>query len=180
MNGRTVRILVMVGLLAQILSACALTDVKSTPVSPVTLAPPPELNFTGSCDNFKDLENWLQISTRVLADFRTQMSDTAAMKREEAYPGLQRMVQLRDSVYLAATPDCGHDAQVILSDAVNRAVQAFQGYINGDAGDISGKVAEVSILFDQVAEMQAELTARLQAEIQARMGATATPQNSGG
>lgn len=180
MKSRLICIGLLLGLLTSVLAGCALTDIKNTPVPPVTLKAPPELNFTGSCDNSRDLENWLQITTIILSEFRTKMSDTAVLKREETSPGLQRMVQLRDSVYLAATPDCGHDAQVLLSDALNRAVQAFQSYINGDLNDISGKVAEVSVALDQVAEMNAELTVRLQDEIQKRLQVTVTPPNSGG
>src|SRR5689334_9838275 len=111
------------------LSACALGDVvNTTPLPPITLAPPPALNLIGSCDDVKALETWLQVSTELRENFQTQMNEAAAKSKNDMYGDVANLADLRDSGFSVATPDCAADAGLKLSDAMNQAVAVFQTY----------------------------------------------------
>lgn len=156
-----------------IVSACALNEVSPvTPPPAMTLNPPPSLIFTGKCENTKDLETWLQITTGLIAQFQTRMNEAAGKDRNEAYPITLELVEVRNAAYGVATPDCASDAQLILSDAMNQAVGALQAYVNGTASDTVGIIAEVNNRLDQVTASQAELINRVNTQIQNQVQAT--------
>jgi hypothetical protein len=160
------------------LAACALTDVSNnaTPPPALTLNAPPSLNLSGSCDQTKNLENWLQITTGLVSSFQTKMNEAAGMNRNDAYAPTLELVAMRDSTYVAVTPDCATDLELSLSDAMNRAVLALQEYVNGASKDISSAIAEANTHFDQITASQNALIQRLQTQIRNQsQQATATP-----
>lgn len=157
-----------------LLAACALTDVNNsnTPPPPMTLSAPPSLNFSGNCDHTKDLEDWLQVTTQLVANFQTKMNEAAGKSRNDAYQPTLELVAMRDSAYVAVTPDCANDIELSLSDAMNRAVNTLQHFVNGDVTDIANSIAEINTQFDQVTASQTALINRVNDQIQ---HPTATP-----
>jgi hypothetical protein len=160
-----------------LLAACAMTDVSNTTPPPaLTLNAPPSLNFSGTCDQTKELEDWLQITTGLVTKFQTKMNEVAGMNRNDAYPPTLELVAMRDSSYSVMTPDCATDLELSLSDAMNRAVLALQEYVNGASSDISSAVAQANTQFDQITASQNELIQRLQTQIQTQAAqATTSP-----
>ena len=163
--------------LSSLLSACALGDVvvNTTPLPPITLAPPPALNLVGSCDDTKALETWLQVSTELRENFQTQMNAAAAKNKNDMYADIVNMAALRDSSFGVATPDCAADAGMKLSDAMNQAVTAFQSYFNGDAPDLGNSVVNINNQLDSVQAAQIELIKQMDTQFQQQLLATATP-----
>ncbi|MBI5669747.1 MAG: hypothetical protein HZC41_17255 [Chloroflexi bacterium] len=158
-----------------LLAACALGDAgEATPAAPVTLLPPPEMTFRGSCDNTRDLELWLQITTRLASEFLQVMNDAAGRSKGEIREALSTMAALRDSTHQAVTPDCAVDSEILLGDAMNRAITAFQEYVNGARTDLGNTVAETNDQIEQVIAIQNELTLRLDTQLQQAL-ATVTP-----
>lgn len=168
---RLINLLVILPLLA----GCAMGDSgTATLIPPVTLMPPPEITFRGSCDNTRDLEMWLQITTRLAGDFLQVMNDAAARNKAEMRDPLLAMAALRDSTHQAITPDCAVDSEILLSDAMNRAISAFQEYLNGVRGDLGSVIAETNDQIEQVIAMQNALMQRMDAQMQQAL-ATVTP-----
>jgi hypothetical protein len=158
------------------LSACALGDVvNTTPLPPITLAPPPALNLIGNCDDVKALETWLQVATELRENFQTQMNAAAAKNKNDMYADVGNLAALRDSGFSVATPDCAADAGLKLSDAMNQAVAAFQTYVNGDIPDLGNSIVDINNLLDNVQAAQIELIKRMDTQFQQRQLATATP-----
>ena len=163
-------------LLVVILSSCALGDTdNSAAPAPVTVLPPPALNFTGSCNNTKDLENWLQTTTFITTDFQTRLNAAAAKNRADAHPDLIYLISARDSAFLVAAPDCAADVHLLLTDTLSRAVLILQGYVNGDTSDIASSLAEANGLLDQIASSQGVLLTRMEAQFQQQLQLTPTP-----
>lgn len=162
-------------LLPIMLAACALGDVPNqvTAPPPLSIPPAPSLILEGSCDTTRDLELWLQITTGSLADFQTTMNAAAAKTGAQAYEDTITMAQIRDSASIVPTPDCANDAQLQLTDTMNKAVDAFQNYVNGQTSNISSTVAELNSQFDQVIAAQNDLLARMNTQIQSQIQPTA-------
>ncbi len=159
-----------------LLAACAITDVTTsgTPPPPMTLSAPPNLNFTGTCDQTRNLEDWLQVTTQLVSDFQTKMNDTAGKNRGDAYQPTLQLVAMRDSAYGVATPDCAANIEVTLSNTMKQAVDTLQSFVNGSITDISGAIAQANTQFDQITAQQNALIQRLQTQIQNQIKPTAT------
>ena len=167
---------ILAALLVVILSACALGDVdNSAAPPPVTVLPPPALDFTGTCDNTKELESWLQTSTLITTDFQTRLNAAAAKSRADAHPDLIYLISARDSAFLAPAPDCAADVHLLLTDTLSRAVLTLQEYVNGTSTDISTQLAEINGLLDQIASAQGVLLTRMEAQFQQQLLVTPTP-----
>ncbi len=167
-------------LLPLLMGACALGDTpKPTPTAlpPLTLTPPPALTFAGDCNFTPKLEEWLQLTTQLLADFQTAMNSASTLSRPEAYDKVTLMAALRDSAAAAPAPDCAATVHVALVDAFNQGVSALQSYVNGETTDTSKTIAAVNNQLDQIAATQKQLTERMQNQYQtlARQ-LTLTPQ----
>lgn len=166
----------IVSLVALALAGCALADaVPPTPAPPITLAPPPEMRFEGACTNTKELENWLQITTNLVTDFQTLMNAAAAKSQGELYPDVIQLAAIRDSMFEVATPDCAADAQLLLSDAANRAVSALQAFSNGDIPELGNAITDTNTQLDQVIGIQNVLLNQMNAQFQQQANATAAP-----
>lgn len=152
-------------ILPLLLAACAISDVSTTPPPALTLNAPPSLNFSGNCNNSKDLENWLQITTGLVSDFQTTMNEAAGKNRSEAYQPTVALLALRDTAYVVSTPDCATDLELALSDAMNQAVTALQQFVNGTVSDVSSTIADINTRLDQITVSQNELIQRLNTQI---------------
>jgi hypothetical protein len=158
-----------------LLSACALGDVaETTPLPPITLAPPPALNLVGSCTDVKALETWLQVSSELRDSFQTQMNAAAAKDRTELYTDVLNLAALRDSSFSVATPDCASELGMKLSDAMSQAVTAFQTFVNGDAPNLGNTVVDINTLLDAVQVAQLELITQMMTQFEQLIQPTAT------
>jgi hypothetical protein len=165
---------IFVVVLPLVLAACALTDVSnSTPLPPITLAPPPSVVMSGSCDTTKNLESWLQITSQLVTNFQTQMNAAAAKSKNEMYTDVYELAALRDAAFAVETPDCAEQSQLILSDAMGQAVTMFQAYVNGDVSDLGTIVADTNIKLDTVIVQQTELLSRMDSQFQQSTGTSA-------
>lgn len=164
-------------LLSAMLTACAIGDVPAQVTVPPQLTVPaaPSLNFIGSCSNTRELEAWLQVTTRLVTDFQATMNAAAAKTAVLVYEDVVTLIQMRDSAHLAATPDCAADAQLQLTDAMNKAVGAFQAYANGQSSSITTVVTELNTELDEVIATQNSLLAQMNAQILTQIAPTSTP-----
>jgi hypothetical protein len=164
-------------LLALLLTACSIGEEQSsTPAAPpLTLAAPPEITFQGDCNVTPELEQWLQITTRLAGDFYTLVNAAAALSREQVRDSIVQMSALRDALHQVVTPECAVDAEIILSDAMTQAVDAFQAYANGDRADLGNTVAEVTGKIEQAVAIQDELVVRLEAQFQQAQATITAP-----
>lgn len=141
------------------LAACSGTLEPTIP--PLTLAPPPETMFGGDCIGTQALNDWLQISSFTASDFLAQVNTTATLPRAEVSIPVRRMVALRDNTANQPAPDCATEAQLVLVDAMNTAIEGFQKYINGDIPALTDLVADVNSKMDRVFALQNQLIAQL-------------------
>lgn len=170
------QVIILFAALACLLSACALGDVvDTTPLPPLTLAPPPALNLVGSCDDTKTLETWLQVTSELRTNFQTQTNAAAAKPKNEMFSDVLNLAAMRDSSFSVETPDCAEETGMKLSDAMSQAVTALQTYVNGDVADLGNTVVEINALLDAVETEQAQLIERLNAQFQQRIQPTSTP-----
>lgn len=154
-------------LLAFMASGCAMGDVSNTtPLPPITLAPPPALKLVGTCDDTKTLETWLQVTTELRTNFQTLMNTAAVKEKVEVYGDVINLAALRDSAFAVETPDCAAETGIKLSDTMSQAVTAFQAFSNGDTSDLGNTIPEVNAQIDLVAAAQAELISRMDAQFQ--------------
>ncbi len=161
-------------LLPIIAAACAAGAVSSTAI-PVTLSPPPTLDFVGNCDNTHELEAWLQTSSLLLTDFQTQMNAAASQTQSEVSTSVIQLAKLRDWVFAAKTPDCAVQLQTRLGDAMNKAVAALQTYANGGQNDVPGTVADVNNQLDAITADQQALIKRMEDQYR-KLALTPTPK----
>lgn len=158
---------ILVGVLALVLSACALGDVPavSTPV-PVTLPPPPTVVYAGDCTETDGLDTWAQASEFFVAQFLTEVNRAANQSQGELRDTVQLMARIRDEVSKVVTPDCAAEVQQLIVETMNSAVDSFQAFANGDADNLGGVVADVLGRIDRVIAGQNELKARLEGQYQ--------------
>lgn len=155
-------------LIVLVLAGCALADVPTENTPPaLTVMAPSALVFTGNCETTRTLEGWLQITTRLLADFQTTLNEAAVRQPAEAYASAAQLIALRDAAHQAAAPDCAADAHRQMTAAMNDALALLQAYINGDQADISANLADVNARLDAAAAAQNDLLARLNLQLQA-------------
>jgi hypothetical protein len=155
-------------ILAVLLTGCALTDVPTgnTPPPALTVAAPPALLLGGSCETTRTLESWLQITTRLLADFQTRLNETVAHTTTEAYADAIELIALRDAAYQSTAPDCAADAHTRLTAAMNDALLLLQGYINGSQTNITASLADLNTRLEAAAAAQADLLTRLNTQLE--------------
>jgi len=162
-------------MLIGVLNACALGDaINVSPLPPVTLAAPPALNLVGVCDDTKNLETWLQISTVLRDNFQTKMNTAAVKSKADMLVDVLSLAALRDSAFAAATPDCAAETAMKLGDTMNQAISAFQLYLNGSAPDLGNTITATNEQMDGVAAAQNDLIDRMTTQFQQQQ-ATAAP-----
>lgn len=143
------------------LAACAAGDVPSSPPPPLTLAAPPNLVSAGNCDLTPELEHWLQTTIFMRDEFLTLMDTAAAEDRTKAYPDVLSMVDKRNRVDTTPYPDCASEAHLMLADAMGRAVEGFQKYVNGETVDINQVVTDAKTKIQVVQVIQDDLIKRM-------------------
>jgi hypothetical protein len=128
---------------------------------PLTLAAPPAPQLTGLCADVSPLEYWLQVTTSVVRDFQVKIN--AAVSAAEVYDTAITLATLRDTAAAVPAPDCAAAAHLIMLDAFNRAIPAFQAYANYEAIDLNTTIAGINIQLDLVKTQQDQLIEQLNA-----------------
>ncbi len=135
-----------------------------TPQLPLTLPAVPAVQYAGLCADTRPLENWLQISTRLVADFQTSLSSAVSLPATVVYDITVNMAAIRDAAAVIQTPDCAAATQIIMLDTFNRAIPPFQAYSNGEPVDLTPVIAEVNSLLEVVKVQQNQLLEQLNAQ----------------
>ncbi len=151
------------------LGACALTDSPEpspTPL-PLLLTPPPEIVVSGSCDDSRTLEQWLQRTNRVRDPFVELMNAAVGKSRDAVHGDARTMADYRYALGNITAPDCAEQGHRFLIDATNIAVDAFRRYANGELADVHAELAESERLFTIFDGVHAGLVERLDNQLQA-------------
>lgn len=144
--------------------APALPTQPPTPQVPLTLPAVPAVQYTGLCADTRPLENWLQISTRLVSDFQTALSSSLGLPATLVYDITINMAAIRDATAAIPTPDCAAATQIILLDTFNRALPPFQSYSNGENVDLNPVISEVNAMLEVVKTQQNQLLEQLNAQ----------------
>lgn len=154
----------LIALSLLMLTACAIGDAPvGTPV-PITLEPPPPTVFAGDCSQTQGLDTWAQASEFFVAEFMKSVNTAATQSREEMHDTVIYMSKVRDETSKVVTPDCAQDVQAMLINSMNKAVDNFQAFANGDVASLGNIVAEIIGELDRVVARQNELKARLETQ----------------
>lgn len=118
-----------------VLMGCAVTERPAIDRSPLTLAAPPTVQYLGTCEDERTLEQWMQPVTFHQREFLSTLLTLPGSARHDAYPRVERLAQLRDRLSAVPVPDCAattHEAFVLVMSSI---VDDMQRYINGEALD---------------------------------------------
>lgn len=152
-----------------LLTACALSEgLPATLPPPLTIAPGPALTAAGSCEDNRALSDWLQVSMDYAGRFATLVAEAGTRSTGDLYADVVMMGRMRAVVGEVATPDCAQPPQRMMMATMDRAIERFQAYVNGDADNLGNVVAETLGQIDQVGLVYAELLQRLEAQLQAQ------------
>ncbi len=163
------RVIPFVCVVPLLLTACALGEgLPPTPITPLTLEPPPALTLAGDCNLSSDLADWLQFSTYYAQEFNDLVSAAASKPAGEMYADVELMGKLRADFSSVPAPDCAEPAHRLIVTTMTRAIDGFQPYINGEANSLGNTVAEILAQFDQIDAIQADLNRRLEEQLQAQ------------
>lgn len=143
------------------LVACATGDVPSTPPPPLTVPAPPTLVPSGNCDLTPQLESWLQTTVFMRDEFLALLDTAVAKDRAKAYEDVLGMVDRRNRVSATPYPDCASEAHLLLVDAMSKAVEEFQKYVNGESVDVTRVVADTKTKIEVVKVIQDDLIKRM-------------------
>lgn len=162
--------ILIVSLLA--LSGCASSEVfeptltptiEPTPV-PAFIAAPPEQVFGEACSlESRNLEFWLQASTFQMQVFRDEFNNALLAPADFRTRAAFSLAAQRDETYRTSAPECAVAAQLMLTTAMDRGVEALQSSLVDPNYALTTVANEVNAMFDQVLELQQTLSDDLQA-----------------
>lgn len=156
----------LTGMFLLMLAGCAIGDApQGTPV-PITLAPPPTVVFAGDCSQTQGLDTWAQASEFFVAEFMKSVNTASTQNRNEMYNTVIYMSKVRDEASKVVTPDCAQDIQQMMVSSMNKAVENFQAFVNGDVSSLGNITAEIIGELDRVIARQNEIKAQLEARYQ--------------
>jgi len=158
---------------AFVLAACAVGDVPATPPPPLTIEPPPTPVSEGTCEESSILETWLQKTTFAKNDFLNLMDAAASQGRADMVDEVMGMIDKRLAVSQTTVPDCATEPHLILLDAMNKAIEAFQKFVNGDAENLGNIVEDTKKRYETLDIYMVELSDRL--DLQYQQLQTTTP-----
>ena len=164
-------------LLTTVVTGCAINDAGGKPQDlPITLNPPAALVVEGTCDITGELEAWLQVTVPVREQFQSRLNEAAAKNAADIHDDTLFLAGLRDTVARTQTPDCGEEAQGVLTKAMTGAVEALQAYFNHTLSrDLNTALAEPQKGLSQVTAIQTELITRMKNQYQVENNMTPTP-----
>ena len=153
--------------LIMILTACALwEEPPSQPRLLLTIEPQPTLIFSGNCDNNRELADWLQYSTYYVEQFTELVTTTAAGNQQSIREGVAEIAALRADYAQVVTPDCAEPGQRMFLNAINRSIDTFRRYVNGEIDNIGNLLPEALGEIDRINLVQEELRTRLNAQLE--------------
>ncbi|MBE0688563.1 MAG: hypothetical protein IH587_00395 [Anaerolineae bacterium] len=164
---------VIVALLMLALSGCAIREITDVAVTPSAgpafeIPPPPAQVFVGACSLAnRNQEFWIQTAAGQTASFGTLF--TRAMTEIETRPNtMDQLRRLRDDTYLNPTPECAVPIQLLLTSAMDRAVESLRLTMLDPRIDISGTAALVEEMLTQVEDQLKLMTDDLERQMQTR------------
>ncbi len=123
-----------------ILAGCAVNDEPSIDLPPLTLPPPLDSTFSGSCTDARLLETWLQTTSFQYDEFLELTNSAPNKTPDDLYADVERISALRSTVSLQAAPDCAAAAHIRLLGAMDALIPELQRYVNGEAVDLTAAV----------------------------------------
>ncbi len=156
----------LIGLSLLVLTACAIGDAPAGTPVPITLEPPPTTVFEGDCSQTQGLDTWAQASEFFVAEFMKSVNTAATQNRQEMHDTIIHMSKVRNEASKVVTPDCAQGVQMLMIDSMNKAVDNFQAYANGDVDSLGNIVAEIIGEIDRIIAQQNELKAQLETQYQ--------------
>lgn len=143
-------------------AGCAVNEEPAIDLPPLTLPPPLEATFSGTCDNAQLLETWLQTASFQYDEF-IELLNTASMKSpQDLYADVERIAVLRATISLQAAPDCAAAAHVRLLGAIDAILPTLLSYVNGEEIDISVAAAQIQPTLAQFEAERLTLLDRLE------------------
>jgi hypothetical protein len=163
--------------LSLIITGCAINDSGNKPAAPpITLKPPAALVVEGTCEVTSKLEEWLQVTVPIREQFQSRLNEAAAKNASDIHDDTLYLAGLLDNVARTSTPDCGAEAQNVLTTAMSGAVAALQAYYNHTlSGDPNTALAEPQKGLSQAADIQNELITRMKNQYQLENNLAPTP-----
>ena len=150
-----------------LLSACALQEpLPVTSPPPLTIVPASALTLAGTCDENRDLADWLQFSLDYVAQFASLVSEAGAKSVGEIRDDVVMMGQLRELIAHLPTPDCAEPAQRMMMATMDEAISVFVAYVNREADGLGNIVAQTLGQIDQIGVIHDDLMQRLDGQLQ--------------
>jgi hypothetical protein len=161
---------ILFGLIMLLGAGCAIQDAAQTSNNgvgvPVLVASqnqvfptlPPEQVYFGACDpESSALINWLSYTAPRIDEFRNKFAQIPSLTESEYTAHLTRLLELRDSMYAASTPDCGMLTQLIATSAMDRGIIAFRNLRAGQNINMAVLLTEVNEMLVSVQSHQEQL-----------------------
>jgi hypothetical protein len=145
---RIVACLVLAGLLA----ACGGT---SGPEPTPTRAP---RRNTGDCPR-AGLENWLQRSNALTAEFFENVDDALETPRAQFNPLIEKLAELRSTLAVIQAPGCALEHYDLVADVTNQVIEGFRDFRNGKQMDLPAFVGSMKNRYALLKTKEAELNA---------------------
>ncbi|MCC6615638.1 MAG: hypothetical protein IT320_19365 [Anaerolineae bacterium] len=166
-------LLILALLVSWALSGCAIGEITgveptSTPVPMFEIPPPPEQVYAGECSLYnRNQEFWIQTAAGQTTSFGTLLTralEEADTRRET----LDQLRRLRDDAHSNPTPDCAVPIQLMLTSAMDRAVESLRMSLVDPRINISGTAALVQEMLTQVEHQLKTMTDELELQLQTR------------
>ncbi len=167
-------------LLLLAVSACAIAEVAKTPPPPLTLGPAPTIMTKGSCEVTADLENWAQAAYFQTTDFVKTFNAASSKARNEVYDDVLQLQDLRSNMISRPTPDCALKTQIVLADAMDKAIRALQSYSNGDLKDLRSQLPDLNARLQAVISLENVLFEKLKDRYPTPQRTPSTPSTTAG
>lgn len=143
-------------------AGCQVTDRPAVNLPPLTVSPPPELIYGGTCDDADTLETWLQTTGFQQRDFVDLMRGGVDKTPDDLYFDVEQMARLRDRIAALTAPDCAEELHATVIETMNAVIVDYQAYVNEVEGiNLATVISRFEPQFIVLAEQQNELIQRL-------------------
>lgn len=155
---RTLFLMILVAFLA----ACGEVGEDESPVPLVTLSAPPTLEQSGTCEDVRVFEAWLQHMSFQLDEFDRMLASIEGLSRVQLRAELARLDSVRGFAAEVPVPDCaiatGNNAIATMTGIL----EALAPFANDGEGDFEATVANQRQRFADVDAAMAELIAQME------------------
>jgi hypothetical protein len=103
------------------------------------------------------LENWLARSSSLVSEFSNVVNGSLTTPREKVATILDQLSSLRSAMLTVRAPDCAADHRRMIEAMMDKVVNTFTDYGNGQAVDMSAFILDFNSQFNKIKEKEAEL-----------------------